>query len=102
MNAAAVPAGTDQDAADDLERIPGAIGATTLALIFSEKRKLRALKLDGKEPSAKHLASGAYPHFKRFFLVAGSPRPAAANAFLAFVQSPAGRKVLQDTGHWVP
>lgn len=93
---------TDQDAADDIERIHGAIGTTTLALILSERRKLRALKLDGKDPTAKHLAAGAYPYFKRLFLVAGSPRPAAANEFLAFVQSPAGRKVLQDTGHWLP
>lgn len=93
---------TDQEAADDLEKIPGAMGSTTLALILSEQRKLRALKLDGKEPAAIHLASGAYPYFKRLFLVMGSKRPAAASVFLAFVQSPAGRKVLQDTGHWVP
>ena len=93
---------TDQDAADDLEQIPGAIGPTSLALILTEDRKLRALKLDGKEPTAKNLASGAYPYAKRLFMVMRNMRSAPANLFVAFVQSPAGRKVLVEQGHWVP
>lgn len=93
---------TDQEAADDLERIPGSIGPTSLSLILAEQRKLRALTLDGKEPTAMHLASGAYPYVKRLFLVTGSKSPAAANLFLAFIQTAAGHKVLADTGHWIP
>lgn len=93
---------TDQEAADDLERIPGAIGPATLSLILSERRKLRALKLDGKDPTPTNLASGAYPYFKRLFVVTESRRPVVAGQFVAFVQSPAGRKILTDTGHWVP
>jgi phosphate transport system substrate-binding protein len=93
---------TDQEAAEDLEKIAGAIGPTTLSLILTEDRKLRALKIDGKEPTAKNLASGAYPYFKRLFLVMGNQRPAAAHLFIAFVLSPAGHKVLAEHGHWVP
>ena len=93
---------TDQDAADDLEKIPGAIGPATLALILSEKRALKALKLDGMEASTQSAASGAYPYYKRMFLVSKAKRPPAVERFYTFVLSPAGRKILADTGHWIP
>lgn len=93
---------TDQDAADDLERIPGAIGPSSLALILSEKRALRALKLDGKEPTPANAASGTYPYYKRLFLVTGPKRSAAVERFITFVQAPAGRKILAGNGHWIP
>lgn len=92
----------DQDAAGDIERIPGAIGPTTLALIVSEKRALRALKLDGKEPTAANLASGAYPYFKRLYLVTGARPTAPAGRFIAFVQSPEGRRILAGNAQWSP
>jgi len=92
----------DQDAANDLEKIPGAIGPSSLALIVSEKRALRALKLDGREPTPKNGASGAYPYYKRLFLVTGPKRAAAVARFIAFVQSPAGRKILEANGQWIP
>lgn len=92
----------DQNAANDLEKIPGAIGPSTLALIVSEKRALRALKLDGREPTLTNAASGAYPYYKRLFLVTGAKRPPAVERFIAFVKSPAGRKILAANGHWIP
>ena len=92
----------DQDAADDLEKIPGAIGPSSLALIVSEKRALRALTLDGREPTPMNAASGGYPYYKRLFLVTGAKRSPAVERFVAFVQSPAGRKILAGNGQWVP
>lgn len=93
---------TDNSAADDIERIAGAIGPSSLALLISEKRALRALKLDGVEPTPANISSGAYPHHKRLFLVTGVKRPAAAQRFVEFTRSPAGREVLAQTGHWIP
>jgi phosphate transport system substrate-binding protein len=92
----------DQDAANDLENIPGAIGPVSVALIVSEHRALRALKLDGREPTTINAASGAYPYHKRLFLVTGAKRSAAVERFVAFVQSPAGRKILASNGQWNP
>lgn len=89
---------TDQDAAQDIETIRGAIGPTTLALIVSEKRALRALQLDGKNPTLVNAVSGAYPHYKRLFFVVRADRPAVVEAFIAFVQSSAGRKILAGNG----
>ena len=92
---------TDQDAADRIGSVPGLIGATTLALIASEKRDLRALTLNGVEPTIKNAVAGAYPYFKLMFFVTGAKPSAAAQRFIAFVQSPAGREILARTGHWV-
>jgi phosphate transport system substrate-binding protein len=93
---------TDQDAAKDLERIPGAIGPSSLALILSEGRALRALKLDGVDPTPANAATKAYPLYKQLFFVTGATRTAAAGRFVAYVRSPAGRKILEDHGHWIP
>lgn len=93
---------TDQNAADNIENIPGAIGPTSLAVIVSEKRALRALVLDGRQPTLKDTASGAYPYYKPLFFVTRAKRPAAVERFIAFVQSPDGRKVLQSNGQWIP
>ena len=93
---------TDQDAADKIESIPGAVGVSTLALIAAEGRALRALKLDGVEPTVANGEAGAYPIVKRFFFITKPTRSAPVQLFIAFVASPDGREILARTGHWVP
>jgi phosphate transport system substrate-binding protein len=93
---------TDQDAADDLEKIPGAVGTSSLAVILSEGRALRALMLDGVEPTVRNLSMGLYPHYKRLYFVTRARPSIAAQRFIAFAQSDAGRRILARTGHWVP
>jgi phosphate transport system substrate-binding protein len=93
---------TDQDAAGSLERIPGALGTTTLAVIVSERRRLRPLKLEAKEPTVANAASGAYPYFKSLYFVKGRQQSAGVERFIAFVQSATGRKIIEANGQWVP
>lgn len=93
---------TDQECAMLLEKHPGSFGTSTLGQILTEKRKLKALGLNGVEPSAKNLAAGSYPYYKPLFIVTTSKTPEAARRFIAFVQSKAGREILQQTGHVVP
>lgn len=62
----------------------------------------RALTLDGKQPTLKYASSGAYPYHKRLFLVTAAKPPPAVARFIAFVRSPAGRKIFTDNGNWVP
>ncbi|WP_170164746.1 PstS family phosphate ABC transporter substrate-binding protein [Thiocapsa rosea] len=92
---------TDQDAADNLERIPGALGPSTLAQILSEKRALKALELDDVEPSPTTIADGSYPYFKTLFMVTRSDISPALRQFMAFVRSAAGVEILTRTGHRV-
>ena len=93
-----VTAMTDQDAADALEKVPGAFGTTTLSLVTTERRDIRILALDGVRPSPERLADGSYPHAKTFFLVTGANPPPAVRAFIAFIRSPAGASILRTSG----
>ena len=93
---------TDQEAADKIESISGAVGVSTLALIASEGRSLRALKLDGVEPTVSNGESGTYPIVKRFFFITKPTPSAAVQLFIAFVASPDGREILARSGNWVP
>jgi phosphate transport system substrate-binding protein len=92
---------TDHEAAEHIEKVPGAFGPSSLALIVSEKRLLRALRFNGVEPSPRTIADGSYPYYKPLFLVTGPKTPPAAKQFIEFVQSPAGREMLRQNGHWV-
>lgn len=95
---------TDKEAADLIERTPGAIGATTLGLILAESRRLRALPFEGATPTLAAFESGAYPYYKRLFLVVSEKTPPSAEAkrFAEYVTSPAGKALLQRTGHLLP
>lgn len=93
---------TDQDAADAIERLPGALGTTSLALLLSEKRRAAPLAIDGVEPTAANLAAGRYPYAKTMLLVVRQDAPASVRRFVDFVRSEAGRKILLDLGHAPP
>lgn len=92
---------TDQDTADSIEKVPGALGPSTLALMLSEKRAFKALALDGVVPDAQSITDGRYPLFKTMFMITGANPSPAVQGFVAFVRSPAGREILAKTGHWV-
>jgi len=95
---------TDQEVADKIESIPGAVGVSTIALIKSEGRHLRALALDGIEPNEANCKSGAYPAalIKRFYLVTQTTPAASVQRFINFIRSPDGTAILKKTGHWTP
>ncbi len=88
----------DQDAADAIERTPGAFGAVSLSLILSEKRMLRVLALDGVAPGVRQLKDGSYPYFKTHFLVTKRSLSPAAREFIEFVRSPTGAAILLRNG----
>lgn len=92
---------TDQEAADALEKTPGSFGPTTLALLLSEKRALKALVLDGVAPDARSIADGRYPHFKTMLLVTGPKSPPEVQGFVNFVRSAGGREILARCGYWL-
>jgi len=93
---------TDQDSADNIEKIPGAFGSTTLAQMATEKRAIKALRFNGVEPSPGTLADGSYPYFKPLFIVTAPKTPAAAQEFVSFVRSATGREILARSGYLLP
>lgn len=94
-----VIAATDQDSADKIEILPGAVGTSTLAQIITENRRLRPLALEGVDPTPENLAAGRYPLFKTLFLMTYDNPPAEVQGFVAFVLSPTGKDLLRKTGH---
>jgi phosphate transport system substrate-binding protein len=93
-----IVATTDQDAADAIETVPGALGGTTLSLVLSEKRDIRILSLGGVMPSLRALAEGSYPYSKTFRIVTKKNPSAPVRRFIDFVRSPAGSAILEKNG----
>lgn len=93
---------TDQETVDAIERMPGAVGTTSLALLLSEQRRASPLAIDGVEPSLANLASGRYKHAKTMALVLRPDATPATRKFVAFITSEAGLKLLADLGHLPP
>lgn len=90
---------TAQDAADLLQRLPGGLGTTMLALILSENRPLKALSLDGVAPTPEAMADGSYGMTKTYSIVTGPAPGELAKRFIAFVYSDEGAAILRRTGH---
>lgn len=92
---------TDQDAADMIQAIPGAVGPSTLALILSENRPLKALTLDSVAPTAESLGNGSYMMSKNLYLITRTHPQETVQRFIDFMRSKEGVAILQRTGHLV-
>ncbi len=92
-------AATDQDSAELAERLPGSLVQSGLSQILMEKRNVHAVSFDGIAPTLENLESGKYPYPKPFYLVLPGKKSAAAERFLAYLQSADGRAVLRQTGN---
>ena len=93
---------TDQDSANDIVRIKGALGTSSLALILAEKRPLFVVAIDGMKPTTKTIQDGSYPYYKPVYIVTRAKVPESVARFIAFTQSREGRRILAETGHWIP
>lgn len=90
---------TDQEAADLIEKTPGAFGFSTLTQIISEKRRLNMLRFNGVTPGAKTFSDGSYPLCKRFSLVIGINAAVEARRFSDFILSPDGIRIIEKSGN---
>lgn len=93
-----VVAVTDQDNANALEKIKGAIGWMTLAQLISEKRALTPLAIENIMPSLETFSSGVYPYYKPFSVVIRPNPTKVIKFFLEFLTSAAGREILFNNG----
>jgi phosphate transport system substrate-binding protein len=95
----ALKAQTDQQCADKIEATPGALGFLTLTQVNTEKRKVRVLAYNGVTPSLDTLAKGSYTLAKHLHFVTRDKPSEKVKKFIAFVQSPKGRKLLEKSGN---
>ena len=92
---------TNQESDQLVETITGALGASTLSQIISEKRSSKILSFNGVKPSLKTFADGTYPLGKPFYLITPVKISEPVWMFIDFVGSPKGRQILLENGHWV-
>lgn len=91
---------TDQDANQALATTPYAIGVTDLGMIATEHLQIKALKLNGIEPSSKNLSNGTYPLSRHLsFIYREENLPEGARDFFTFVFSDEGRNILKSNGY---
>lgn len=92
---------TDQESMSMIEKLPGGLGTATLTAIISENRALRAITLDGVDPSVENLANGSYPLKKSLYLVTRTSPKEITRHFIAFLRSEEGARILTETGNLV-
>ncbi len=91
---------TDQEAARQIEKTPGSFGTTSSSLIAAEKRKIRALSVDGTVPTPANVSSGTYPYAVTLYLIYKTDTvKSAIKDFIELVFSREGQKLLSDNGH---
>ncbi len=90
---------TDQDSANEAERLPGSIGTSSLALLLSENRKLQPIAINGVKPTIQTLAQGSYPYVKPMYIVTKGKPAAHVQRFVDFALSAEGRALLARLGH---
>ena len=82
-----------------LDRFPGSFGYLNRSALSAARTKLVLLALDGIEPSPENLESGKYPLWIETGLIyRANQLSAGGRAFLDFISSPAGTKILQSHG----
>jgi phosphate transport system substrate-binding protein len=89
---------TDQEAAAQIERMPGAFGITSASLVTAEKRRIKALAVDGAAPTLSNLATGTYPYAVTLYLVYKRDDDETRD-FVEFVFSADGQRLLAENGH---
>jgi phosphate transport system substrate-binding protein len=75
---------------------PCAIGYMSLGMV--KDANVKPLKIDGVVPSAQGVRNGTYRLSRPFLFVMKHEPNAVTKAYIDFVKSPAGQKMLEDEG----
>lgn len=90
---------TDQESADYVERMAGAVTTSSLSLIKAEKRNLMPLVFDGIEPTVENLKNGHYKLKKSLYFVFSTNPAEHVKHFIEFMKSDVAQRILLETGH---
>ena len=86
------------DMARELATTTGAIGMTTTTVAEQSGDKIKALSLDGVAPTEANVMAGTYRLIREVFLVVKASASPETKAFIAFVKSADGAKVIKANG----
>ncbi len=89
---------TDPEAYTAISKTPGAIGATGLTSIITEKLAVASLALNGVIASTQALAKGSYPLSKEISIVTTPKTSPATQKLINFMLSSQGRSIADKAG----
>ncbi|MSP49241.1 MAG: hypothetical protein EXQ95_07935 [Alphaproteobacteria bacterium] len=89
---------SDQEAMDLAETVTGALAATTLVAVRSERRQLKPVAINGIVPSIETMNAGTYRITVDLYAVLGTHSGEAARRFVGFLTSAEGARILGDYG----
>lgn len=91
---------TDQDMNRLLMTTPNAIGISDLGTIKSERLNIKMLKVNGNSPTPENVIKGRYVLVKTLdFVFKKDHLPPEAKAFMDFVRSKQGQKIMKGNGY---
>ena len=90
---------TDQETMDTADKVSGALTTAAISIIVSERRALKALRLDGISPTLENVANGTYTLIRQGYLILKSGATVTAQKFADFTQSAKGRAILRANGY---
>ena len=80
----------------EVENDPGAIGYISIAFLNAE---VKALKVNGRDPSLSNETGGSYPLKRALYLYSdGKKMDAGARSFIVFLLSREGQKIVRESG----
>ena len=86
------------DMATELAATAGAIGMTTMTVVEQSQGKIKALSINGIDPSAQNVERKAYRLVRESFFVIKTPASPAVARFLEFTRSAMGHTVITANG----
>ena len=86
------------DMAAELAATAGAIGMTTMTVVEQSKGKIKALSINGIDPSAQNVERKAYLLVRESFFVVRMPASPAVARFLEFTRGSMGHTVITANG----
>ena len=90
---------TDQDTIDLISTLEGAIGSSTMSIIKTTDKYIKAISLNGIEPTSENIKNKSYPLYKNLYLCYNSKTSKSLTDFIQFIASKDGKKILSETGH---
>ncbi len=86
------------DMATELAATAGAIGMTTMTVVEQSQGKIKALSINGIDPSAQNVERKAYRLVRESFFVIKTPASPAVARFLEFTRGAMGHTVIIANG----
>ncbi len=84
--------------ATELATVAGAIGMTTMTVVEQSQGKIKALFINGIDPSAQNVERKAYQLVRESFFVIKTPASPAVARFLEFTRGSMGHTVITANG----